>query len=161
MCANLVGVTYDKVRNLDDDCGDASNELNCANNCRCTRKEFIRIISKCDGTINYLDFSDKCSSDCDIQRAYQKFCPSCYISKTEKHIIMKQILFFNIVSLLANALFPTLYNLFISTTNHSFDMLLMTSFSSLSLSNFLPRIGSVKSLNQWKSLEARSGLLCG
>ena len=38
---------------------------------------------------------------------------------------------------------------------------LMTSFSSLSHPNFLPRRGSVNSLNQWKSLEARSGLLCG
>ena len=40
-------------------------------------------------------------------------------------------------------------------------MLLMTSFSSLSHPNFLPRRGSVNSPNQWKSLEARSGLLCG
>ena len=46
------------------------------------------------------------------QRAYQKFCTNCYISKTEKHMIMKQIPFFNIISLLANILFPTLYNLF-------------------------------------------------
>ena len=40
-------------------------------------------------------------------------------------------------------------------------MPLMTSFSSLSHPNFLPRRGSVNSPNQWKSLEARSGLLCG
>ena len=40
-------------------------------------------------------------------------------------------------------------------------MSLMTSFSSLSHSNFLPRRGSVNSPNQWKSLEARSGLLRG
>ena len=40
-------------------------------------------------------------------------------------------------------------------------MPLMTSFSSLSLPNFLPRRGSVNSPNQWKSLEARSGLLRG
>ena len=158
MCANLVGVTYNKVRNVDDDCGDASNELNCANNCRCTRKEFIRIISKCDGTINYLDFSEKCSNDCDIQRAYQKFCPNCYISKTEKHI-MKQISFLQHNLPVSQCTFSNALQPFYQY--HSFDMLLMTSFSSLSHSNFLPRIGSVKSLNQWKSLEARSGLLCG
>ena len=35
----------------------------------------------------------------------------------------------------------------------------MTSFSSLSHPNFLPRRWSVNSPNQWKSLEARSGLL--
>ena len=40
-------------------------------------------------------------------------------------------------------------------------MPLMTSFSSLSHPNFLPRRGSVNSPNQWKSLEARSGLLRG
>ena len=40
-------------------------------------------------------------------------------------------------------------------------MLLMTSFTSLSHPNFLPRRGSVNSPNQWKSLEARSGLLRG
>ena len=37
----------------------------------------------------------------------------------------------------------------------------MTSFSSLSHPNFLPRRGSVNSPNQWKSLEARSALLRG
>ena len=40
-------------------------------------------------------------------------------------------------------------------------MPLMTSFSSLSHPNFLPRRGSVNSPNQWKSVEARSGLLRG
>ena len=40
-------------------------------------------------------------------------------------------------------------------------MPLMTSFSSLSQPKFLPRRGSMNSLNQWKSLEARSGLLRG
>ena len=40
-------------------------------------------------------------------------------------------------------------------------MPLMASFSSLSHPNFLPRRGSVNSPNQWKSLEARSGLLRG
>ena len=42
-------------------------------------------------------------------------------------------------------------------------MPLMTSFSSLSHPNFLPRRGSVNSPNKWnwRSLEARSGLLRG
>ena len=40
-------------------------------------------------------------------------------------------------------------------------MPLMTSFSSFSHPNFLPRRGSVNSPNQRKSLEARSGLLRG
>ena len=40
-------------------------------------------------------------------------------------------------------------------------MPLMTSFSSLSHPNFLPRRGSVNSPNQWKALEARSRLLRG
>ena len=40
-------------------------------------------------------------------------------------------------------------------------MPLMTLFSSLSRPNFLPRRGSVNSPNQWKSLEAKSGLLRG
>ena len=42
-----------------------------------------------------------------------------------------------------------------------FDMPLLTSVNSLSHSNFLPWRGSVNSPNQWKSLEARSGLLRG
>ena len=37
----------------------------------------------------------------------------------------------------------------------------MISFNSLSHPNFLPLRGSVNSPNQWKSLEARSGLLRG
>ena len=40
-------------------------------------------------------------------------------------------------------------------------MPLMISFSSISHPNFLPRRGSVNSSNQWKSLEAGSGLLRG
>ena len=40
-------------------------------------------------------------------------------------------------------------------------MPLMTSFSSLSHPNFLPRRGSINSPTQWKSLEVRSGLLRG
>ena len=40
-------------------------------------------------------------------------------------------------------------------------MPLVTSFSSFSHPNFLPRRGSVNSPNQWKSQEARFGLLRG
>ena len=40
-------------------------------------------------------------------------------------------------------------------------MPLITSLNSLSHPNFLPRRGFVDSPNQWKSLEARSGLLRG
>ena len=60
-------MTYDKVCSLQDDYGDASDEVNCTNNFRCGSKEFIPVFNMCDGSINCFDYSDECNNECDLQ----------------------------------------------------------------------------------------------
>ena len=62
-CNNGYCITYDKVCNLVDDCGDRSDEVNCLNHFQCEESgEMIPISSVNDGSYDCGDFSDECSN---------------------------------------------------------------------------------------------------
>ena len=64
-CDNSHCVTYDKVCNLVDDCGDSSDERGCANHFKCAETgEYVLKTSVCDGKIDCRDFSDECGEKC-------------------------------------------------------------------------------------------------
>ncbi|KAL5254630.1 hypothetical protein ACHWQZ_G014167 [Mnemiopsis leidyi] len=64
-CRNGKCVSFDKVCNLADDCGDRSDEESCINNFKCEStngyQELISITGKCDGNVDCSDFSDECN----------------------------------------------------------------------------------------------------
>ena len=66
-CANERCIEYGQVCDLVDDCGDASDEISCANNFRCVSGEFVPMSRKCNGKFDCLDFSDECNAECDNQ----------------------------------------------------------------------------------------------
>ena len=58
-------LTYDKVCNLVDDCGDGSDEVLCDNHFQCeTTKDYIHVSQKCDQVIHCADRSDECNEAC-------------------------------------------------------------------------------------------------
>ena len=60
-------LTYDKVCNLVDDCGDESDESSCDNHFQCeTSLEFIPVNQKCDRIFHCLDLSDECNDSCGL-----------------------------------------------------------------------------------------------
>ena len=68
LCSNNKCLTYDKVCNLVDDCGDESDEMACSNHFQCDQsKEHIRVSQVCDKDINCSDMSDECNATCGSQ----------------------------------------------------------------------------------------------
>lgn len=67
LCDNNKCVSYDKVCNLVNDCGDHSDESSCRNFQCSTTKSYIEKSRKCDGTIDCKDFSDECNENCSMQ----------------------------------------------------------------------------------------------
>ena len=64
-CENNKCLTYDKICNLIDDCGDSSDESSCFNHYQCkTSKEYLPITQMCDGIIHCSDMSDECNDIC-------------------------------------------------------------------------------------------------
>ena len=65
-CDNKNCVMYNKVCNLVDDCGDASDEKHCKNHFFCaSSNEYIPSSSKCDGFYDCRYFDDECNEECD------------------------------------------------------------------------------------------------
>jgi len=66
LCRNNDCVDYDKVCDLVDDCGDASDEEMCTNSFKCnSSNDYIPVTDKCNGIIDCLDLSDECNENCD------------------------------------------------------------------------------------------------
>ena len=68
LCDNGHCITFDKICNVVDDCGDLSDEKNCFNSFKCKNSgEYIPLTIKCDGKFDCFDYSDECNDECSNQ----------------------------------------------------------------------------------------------
>ncbi|XP_063686889.1 G-protein coupled receptor GRL101-like [Bolinopsis microptera] len=80
-CKNGKCISYDKVCNLQNDCGDYSDESACINHFRCNGtdgvSEYIPLWRVCDGNLDCVDFTDECNDNC---RGKEKIIDGLFLS---------------------------------------------------------------------------------
>ena len=67
VCRNKLCIPYREVCDLEDSCGDASDEEDCGNSFKCGSK-YIPLSSVCDGVHDCVDLSDECNNQCGKSR---------------------------------------------------------------------------------------------